>query len=107
MMQVSKAPGTPRQTPRTVRFTFSVNTTSPKDPEAIMAELERVCAVRGVAHERSDAFELACRHGDVQWEMEVCKIPRLSLNGVRLKRIAGAPPAYKAIVTDVIAALAL
>ncbi|XP_070712326.1 serine/threonine-protein kinase MARK1 [Pempheris klunzingeri] len=93
--------------PRSLRFTWSMKTTSSMDPGDMMKEIRRVLDANNCDYEQRERYLLFCVHGDarldslVQWEMEVCKLPRLSLNGVRFKRISGTSIAFKNIASKV------
>lgn len=93
--------------PRSLRFTWSMKTTSSMDANDMMEEITRVLDSNACDYEQREKFLLFCVHGDayedslVQWEMEVCKLPRLSLNGVRFKRISGSSIAFKNIASKI------
>jgi len=95
--------------PRSLRFTWSMKTTSAMDPNDMMREIRRVLDDNNCDYEQRERFLLLCAHtgnagaGDsiVQWEMEVCKLPRLSLNGIRFKRISGTSIGFKNIASKI------
>ncbi|XP_078728192.1 MAP/microtubule affinity-regulating kinase 3-like isoform X5 [Lampetra fluviatilis] len=100
--------------PRALRFTWSMKTTSSMDAREMMREIRKVLDANRCDCEVREPFLLYCMHGDdhgsggggvgsdlVCWEMEVCKLPRLSLNGVRFKRISGSSIAFKNIASKI------
>ncbi|XP_063079761.1 MAP/microtubule affinity-regulating kinase 3 isoform X2 [Engraulis encrasicolus] len=93
--------------PRSLRFTWSMKTTSSMEAGDMMREIRKVLDANSCDYEQRERFLLLCVHGDghaeslVQWEMEVCKLPRLSLNGVRFKRISGTSIAFKNIASKI------
>uniref|UniRef100_A0A8C6LVU2 MAP/microtubule affinity-regulating kinase 3 n=2 Tax=Nothobranchius furzeri TaxID=105023 RepID=A0A8C6LVU2_NOTFU len=93
--------------PRSLRFTWSMKTTSSMEPVEMMREIRKVLDSNNCEYELREHYMLLCVAGNpahddfVQWEMEVCKLPRLSLNGVRFKRISGTSIAFKNIASKI------
>lgn len=93
--------------PRSLRFTWSMKTTSSMEPMEMMREIRKVLDSNSCEYELRERYMLLCvsgvpaRDDFVQWEMEVCKLPRLSLNGVRFKRISGTSIAFKNIASKI------
>ncbi|EPZ34932.1 Kinase associated 1 (KA1) domain-containing protein [Rozella allomycis CSF55] len=90
-----------KQEPRSLRFTFSVSTTSTKSPDEIAAEITRALTDSQVQYEQI-SYLFQCSVAGMEFEIEICKLPRLSVNGLRFKRLNGNSWVYKQLCTTLL-----
>jgi MAP/microtubule affinity-regulating kinase len=89
---------------RTVRFAFNMSTTSTQPPAVIMARVTQALTEENVTFNLEGylftcSFKTDKSERDIEFELEVCKIPRLALHGIRMKRVKGDIWEYKKLCT--------
>ena len=87
--------------PRTARFTFSVSTTSTKEPTAVFEIVTKTLKSATVAY-TTQGLVATCKLNDIEFEIEVCKLPNLQVVGLRCKRLAGGAWDYKEVLSSLI-----
>ncbi|KAJ3354230.1 Map microtubule affinity-regulating kinase [Entophlyctis luteolus] len=91
---------------RTIRFAFNCQTTTTLTPDVMIERLKNVLDKNDVT--ARFAYYLAeCEWGDIKFEVEICKLPRLKTYGLRLKRNAGDMWDYKRLSGKICAELEL
>ncbi|KAJ3116515.1 MAP microtubule affinity-regulating kinase 1 [Phlyctochytrium bullatum] len=91
---------------RTIRFAFNLQTTTSMPPDQVLERLKKVLERNDVTIE-GQGFLLECAWGDIKFEAEVCKLPRLKMFGIRLKRYSGDLWDYKRLCSKIIVDLDL
>ncbi|KAG5450416.1 MAP microtubule affinity-regulating kinase 1, variant 2 [Clonorchis sinensis] len=94
--------------PRVFRFTWSMKATSKRPADEILQEVKRVLDKFGYSYDQQHRYLLLCEDKShscatrpVSWELEICGVPRLNVNGIRFKKISGTSVACKSIVTNI------
>jgi len=101
LLRNSGGRGEREKEPRSIRFALNVSTTSAKLAAEIMHEVCRVLSQNNISFTTS-AYCAYCTCDDVHFEIEVCKLPMLSMNGIRFNRISGDAWTYKRIAAKLI-----
>lgn len=103
-------PGIPGRI-RTLTGWFSVATTSNKTVPEIVDEIKRVLQEGDITFEFDNAYLFVCeeatKKNPVTFEIEICKVTRMQLFGLHLKRIRGSIWTYKKICNKLLSQMVL
>ncbi|OAJ39604.1 hypothetical protein BDEG_23435 [Batrachochytrium dendrobatidis JEL423] len=86
--------------PRTIRFAFNCTATTMVQPDILFNRLKSTFEQNDIDW-RHDGYLCDCEWGDIKFEVEVCKLPRVCSYGIRLKRISGDIWEYKKLCSKI------
>jgi len=93
----------PKEKLRSIKGVFNVDTTTMKPAEQIVLEVIRVLTESGITFKHK-GYTFKCKQRQpidkaerVQFDLEICQIQGLNMNGVRFKRISGGVWAYRSL----------
>lgn len=92
--------------PRTARFTFSLSTTSSKEPHVVF-DIVKEALLKANATVTTTGMIATSKLNDIEFEIEVCKLPNLNVVGLRCRRLAGGGWEYKEVLSSLIATMEL
>jgi MAP/microtubule affinity-regulating kinase len=74
--------------PRTIKFAFNCTSHVKISPGILFERLSNILDKNDVIWYNDD-FLCSCEWGDIKFEVEICKLPRLQSYGIRIKRYNG------------------
>lgn len=98
--------------PRKVKALYNVSSTSTRSSDEVLDELKRVLELADIMFKQK-GYALRCKSIDergkvvLEFEMEVCLIPKMEMIGIRRKRMKGDTWAYKKICEELLSAAKL
>lgn len=99
----TKPAGQPKEKLRSIKGVFNVDTTTMKPADQIVLEVIRVLTESGITFKQK-GYTFKCKQRQpidkaerVHFDLEICQIQGLNMNGVRFKRISGGVWAYRSL----------
>lgn len=103
--------GAPVESPRQKRFAFNVEMTTEKDYKELMSSIKYALDMHDPSikyvHLTSFMLECDCALEGLIFEVEICRLYRLSMNGIRFHKIKGKSTVYKKIMKSIVGMLKL
>jgi hypothetical protein len=87
-------------TPRTIKFAFNCICHTKLSSGVLFEKLSSILDKNDVVW-YNDKFLCACEWGDIKFEVEICKLPRLTSFGIRIKRNSGDIWDFKKLSTKI------